>query len=245
MKKVIAHRGFSGRYPENTMLAFRKAIEIGAEGAEFDVQLTRDNIPVIFHDEDLSRVAGYKVFVKDLTYRELSRYDVSYKWRDQIAPQHVPTLAEYFELVRDLDFLSNIELKTAIFEYPGIEQIVIDLIRDYDLSDRVILSSFNHYSLLRCKEIAPEIPCGILYECRLAEPQEYAARLGMEYLHPWHIFLSDAELDKYDAAGIKVNAWTVDHAEDMRYLLQKNCVTGIMSNFPDLLLYQKKELLGE
>ena len=245
LNKIFAHRGFSAKYPENTMLAFQKAVEIGADGVEFDVQLTSDGVPVIIHDEDLNRVAGENVLVKDLTYPELIRRDVSYKFKGQVEKQAVPKLEEYFALVRDLDFITNIELKTAYWEYPGIEQKVIDLIDAFSLRERVILSSFNHYTLLRAKAIAPDIPCGLLYECRIAEPQDYAKLLGMEYLHPLYLFLNDAELEKYQAAGVKASPWTVDHEQDLRYLLKQDAVFAVMTNTPDVALAIRAEMERE
>lgn len=236
MVKAIAHRGFSSRYPENTMLAFSRALELGADGAEFDVQLTKDGIPVIFHDESLARITGDSRLVKDLTLFELQPFDLSYRFQGECPAQRIPTLEEYFELVRSRDFLSILEFKTAIFEYDGIEEKVIDLIRAFDLGDRIILSSFNHYTLQRCKAIAPELPCGILYECRIAEPQTYCKQLGMQYLHPDYRFLDDAELAKYERAGIRTSPWTVDEDDDIRYLLGQENIFAIMSNRPDRLL---------
>ena len=236
MTKAIAHRGFSSRYPENTLLAFTQALALGCDGAEFDVQLSCDNVPVVFHDESLLRITGDDLLVKDLTLRELKTLDVSYKFRGQCPVQRIPTLEEYFALVRKKDFLSIIELKTAIFEYPGIERQVIDMIDACRLNDRVIISSFNHYSLLRCKEIAPDLPYGLLYECRIAEPQRYAAELKMQYLHPDYRFLDDVELAKYEAAGIKTSPWTVDNEADIRYLLGQKNIYAIMSNKPDLVM---------
>lgn len=218
------------------MLAFSRALELGADGAEFDVQLSKDGVPVIFHDESLVRITGDPRNVKDLTLSELRQLDISYKFKGECPLQQIPTLAEYFELVRDHDFLSVLEFKTGIFEYDGIEQTVIDLIRKFDLSERIVLSSFNHYTLLRCKAIAPELPCGILYECRIAEPQDYCNRLGMQYLHPDYRFLSDAELAKYERAGVKTSPWTVDADEDIRYLLGQENIFGIISNKPDRVL---------
>lgn len=236
MVLAIAHRGFSSRYPENTMLAFERALELGADGAEFDVQLTKDGIPVVFHDESLLRITGEDRLVKDLTLGELKQYDLSYKFAGQCPLQRIPTLEEYCTLVQKRSFLSILEFKTAIFEYDGIEQKVIDMIREFGLSERIVLSSFNHYTLLRCKKIAPELPCGILYECRIAEPQDYCKRLGMQYLHPDYRFLSDLELAKYDAAGVKTSPWTVDGDEEIRYLLGQKNIFAIMSNKPDRVL---------
>ena len=154
----------------------------------------------------------------------------------------MPTLEEYFTLVQNRNFLSILEFKTAIFEYDGIEQKVIDMIRRFGLSERIVLSSFNHYTLVRCKQIAPELPCGILYECRIAEPQEYAKRLGMEYLHPCELFVTDAELAKYVRAGVPVSPWTVDDPERMRYFLSRDGVYALMTNRPDVALRMREEL---
>ena len=164
------------------MLAFARALDLGADGAEFDVQLTKDGIPVVFHDESLERITGDPRLIKDLTLEELQAFDLSYRFRGQCPAQRIPTLEDYFHLVQNHNFLSILEFKTAIFEYKGIEQTVIDMIRRFGLSDRIVLSSFNHYTLLRCKQLAPDLPCGILYECRIAEPQDYCKRLGIQFL---------------------------------------------------------------
>jgi glycerophosphoryl diester phosphodiesterase len=138
-------------------------------------------VPVVFHDESLLRITGSDLLIKDLTLEELRAFDLSYKFRGQCPVQRIPTLEEYFALVKEHDFLNIIELKTAIFEYGGFEQKVFDLVRAFGLSDRVVLSSFNHYSLLRCKNIAPELPAasskmphrraaGLLQKARHAVP---------------------------------------------------------------------------
>lgn len=224
------------------MLAFERAIALGADGAEFDVQLTKDGVPIIFHDESLLRITGEDRLVKDLTLEELRAFDLSYRFAGQCPVQRIPTLEEYFALVQNLDFLSILEFKTAIFEYDGIEQQVIDLIRRYDLNAKIVLSSFNHYTLLRCKGIAPELPCGILYECRIAEPQDYCRRLGMEFLHPDYRFLDDVELEKYELTGVKTSPWTVDGDAEIRYLLRQKNIFAIMSNKPDRVLALREEL---
>ena len=236
MIQAIAHRGFSSRHPENTMLAFERALDLGADGAEFDVQLTKDGIPVIFHDESLERITGDPRLIKDLTLSELQAFDLSYRFKGQCPVQRIPTLDEYFSLVQNRDFWSILEFKTAIFEYDGIEQKVIDLIRQFGLSERIVLSSFNHYTLLRCKAIASDLPCGILYECRIAEPQDYCKRLGMQYLHPDYRFLNDSELTKYERAGVKTSPWTVDGDDEIQYLLGQPNIHAIMSNKPDRVL---------
>ena len=218
------------------MLAFERALTLGADGAEFDVQLTKDGIPVVFHDESLERITGDPRLIKDLTLEELQAFDLSYRFRGQCPVQRIPTLEDYFTLVQKHDFLSILEFKTAIFEYDGIEQLVIDMIRRFGLRERIVLSSFNHYTLLRCKAIAPDLPCGLLYECRIAEPQDYCKRLGMQFLHPDYRFLDDAELAKYEQAGVKTSPWTVDGDKEIQYLLRQPNIFAIMSNKPDRVL---------
>src|SRR3712207_1905347 len=144
MIKNFAHRGFSGKYPENTLLAFEKAIELGVDGIELDVHLSKDNEMVIIHDENVSRTTNGEGYIKDLTYEEISKLDASYIYTGQYGFNKIPTLREYFELVKDKDVITNIELKTNIFEYPGIEQKVWELIQEYHLESKVIISSFNH-----------------------------------------------------------------------------------------------------
>ena len=125
MTKNFAHRGFSGKYPENTLLAFSKAIEEGVDGIENDVHLTKDGVLVVMHDELVDRTTNGKGYIKDKTYEELAQLDASYIFKEY-GPQKVPTLREYLELVKDTDIITNIELKTGVFEYTGIEQKVYD-----------------------------------------------------------------------------------------------------------------------
>jgi len=95
---------------------------------------------------------------------------------------------------------------------------------------------------VRCKAIAPELPCGILYECRIAEPQAYCKQLAMQYLHPDYRFLDDAELEKYERACVKTSPWTVDAEDDIRYLLGQKNIFAIMSNHPDRVLTLRDEI---
>ena len=164
MVKNFAHRGFSGMYPENTMLAFEKAVQTeGCDGIEMDVHLTKDGEVVIIHDEKLDRTCVNGTgFVRDYTYEELKKFDVSFKFAGQCDSQHVPALREYFELVKDTHIITNIELKTGIFEYPGIEKKVYDLIEEFGLKEKIIISSFNHFSIRRIKELCPDMECGLL-----------------------------------------------------------------------------------
>ena len=114
--KVFGHRGFSGEYPENTMLAFQKAVEAGCEGIELDVQLTKDLVPVIMHDEKVDRTTDGNGYIYDLTYAELCKLDCSYpdKFAGKFGRLQIPTLREYLEwMAEEEDLITNIELKST------------------------------------------------------------------------------------------------------------------------------------
>ena len=235
MSKIFAHRGFSGKYPENTMLAFEKAVEIGVDGIELDVHLTKDNEIVIIHDEDIKRTCDGEGLVKDMTLEELRRFDASASFRGQYGFCGIPTLREYFELVKDTPVVTNIELKTGVYEYPTIEKRVIDMVREFGLSDRIIFSSFNHFTVKRCEEIAPEIKRGFLTGDWLYDFGKYTAERNVQCCHPWHVSLSEETVKEMHEAGCEINTWTVNEYEDIRKLSAWG-VDSLIGNFPDRMI---------
>lgn len=227
-----AHRGFSGKYPENTMLAFEKALEAGCEGIEMDVHLTKDGEVVIVHDEKIDRTSDQKGLVKDMTYEELCKADFSYKYKGQVPFQKIPTLREYFELVKDEEIVTNIELKTGVFEYPGIEKKVYDLIKEYHLEEKVAISSFNHYSVMRMKELDPSLYCGFLTESWIINAGAYVRSCKVEALHPLFRMLNEEVTKELKENGCEINTWTVNTEEDIEKMINIE-VNGIISNYPD------------
>lgn len=243
MSKIFAHRGYSGKYPENTMIAFKKALECGVDGIELDVQLTKDGEVVIIHDETIDRTTTGKGFVVDYTYEELERFDASFKFKD-LGFNKIPTLREYFQLVKDYDIVTNVELKTGINEYLGIEEKVWELIKEYNLEEKVIISSFNHFSVMRMKDIASQLKYGFLSEDWIIDAGKYTHSHGVQCYHPrFNNLVPDVikELKKYN---LEINTWTVNLEEDMRYLYSNN-IDVIITNYPELAQEIKKEYQGE
>lgn len=230
----IAHRGYSLHYPENTMLAFRKAVEAGCGGIELDVQMAKDGTPVIIHDETLERTTGGKGLVGDFTYRELLALEAG-------SGERIPSLEEYLEFAGDCGVLTNIELKNGVLPYPGMEEAVIALVRRFGLEEKVLLSSFHHPSLLRCKALAPEIPCAFLYDCRLIEGGGYAKRHGVECLNPKHYNVTAEAVAEARANDVGVIPWVVNRREDMVRLAELG-VYGIITDDPALLAQVLAEL---
>lgn len=240
MSKNFAHRGFSGKYPENTMLAFRKAVEIGADGIELDVQLTKDGEIVIIHDETIDRTTDGKGSVSDYTYEELSKFDASYIYRGEMGFNKIPTLREYFEMIKDTNLMTNIELKTGVKEYLGIEEKVWELIKEYKQEDKVIISSFNHFSVLRMREIAPQLKYGLLSETWIINAGKYTHDLGIPCYHPVRHNLIPEVIDEIKKYGVEINTYTVNNEDEIRYMIEKG-IDIIIGNFPD----RTKKILAE
>ena len=149
------------------MLAFQKAVEAGCEGIELDVQLTKDLVPVIMHDEKVDRTTDGNGYIYDLTYAELCKLDCSYpdKFAGKFGRLQIPTLREYLEwMAEEEDLITNIELKNSVYYYGGMEEKVIDMICEYGLEDRIILSSFNNASIVLCRQSDETIAGGFLVE---------------------------------------------------------------------------------
>lgn len=150
MKKpeIWAHRGASGYCPENTLPAFEKAVEMGAQGIELDIQLTKDEKIVVIHDEWINRTSDGEGWVKDYTLEELRRYNYNKNF-PELGHVDIPTMEEVFALIRPTDLIINIELKTGIVFYDRLEERILELTKRMGMEDRVIYSSFNHYSIKR------------------------------------------------------------------------------------------------
>ena len=243
MVKNFAHRGYSSKYPENTLLAFRKAMETeGCDGIENDVHLTKDGEVVIIHDELLNRTCVNGTgLVRDYTLDELRRFDMSFRFAGKCEPQRIPTLREYFELIKDSKLVTNIELKTGIFEYEGIEKKVWDLIQEFEMKDRIIISSFNHYSVLRMKKLCPDMKCGLLTETWLYNAGHYTKELGIECLHPVFYNMTEDVVAEVKGQGIEINTWTVNEEKDIRTMMLRG-VDTVIGNFPERVSRIRREL---
>lgn len=228
--KVFAHRGYSSKYPENSMRAFKEAIKLGCDGIELDVQLSADQIPVVIHDERLERTVQASGWVKDLTARELSGSHLI-----GCEAEGVPTLSEYLELVQDLDVITNMELKTGVFEYSGIEEKVLELIERYQVQKKVILSSYNHQSLMRCRALDPSIPCGFLIYSWLLDIGHYTSVCAAYSINAVSEYLSQEIVNQIHEQGAAVHAYTPNDAALLEHL-ESLGVDAVITDCPDVAL---------
>lgn len=232
---VFAHRGFSGIAPENTLIAFQKALDLGANGIELDVQLSRDGEIMVIHDEKIDRTTNGEGLVVQHTAAQLQQLDAGSWLASEYAGATIPTLAEVLDLVKDYPITLNIEIKTGIIDYQGIEEKVLKLIDQYGFAEQTIYSSFNHYSMKMVKDLDSTARVGLLYVGGLYEPWEYAKKLGADAIHPLWYNIRPELVQLSHAAGIKVNTYTVDQEQDLRLMVQCG-VDGVFTNYPDRLL---------
>ncbi|MHB8076526.1 glycerophosphodiester phosphodiesterase [Desulfosporosinus fructosivorans] len=229
-----AHRGASGYFPENTMLAFMKAVEMGCDGIETDVQMTKDGVLVLIHDERIDRTTNGSGLVKDYSYAELCRLDAGSWFGARFAGAKIPTAGELLLLARETGIGIDFEIKNGIIRYEGIEEKLIELIYCYGWQEHVILSSFNHYSMVHCKEIAPDPKTGLLYMEGLYQPSLYARTTGADALHPYFQAVNEEIIREAHLEGLLVNTFTVNDPVTMRRLVMMG-VDGIITNYPDRL----------
>lgn len=231
--EVWAHRGASGYTPENTLESFKLAVSQGADGIELDVQLTKDGELVVIHDEEIDRTSNANGYVKDYTLEELKKFNFNYG-NENYKEVKIPTLKEVYELLKPTNLIINVELKTGIFFYEGIEEKVLKLAKEMRMEDRIIYSSFNHYTIKKIKELNNKARTGLLYCDGWIGILEYAKKLGVTALHPCGYNLQYENLiEECKKENMPLHVWTINEEKDMKFLYE-NGIDSIITNYPDI-----------
>jgi len=243
-----AHRGAAGLAPENTLAAFRMAIELGADAAEMDLQATKDGVVVVIHDDTVDRTTDGRGRIGDLTLAEIKRLDAGAKFEAAFRGERVPTLRELIDLVKasgNHRFRLNLEIKFAEGregQPADLEERVLAVLRETGFLDRVITQSFYHPSAAKMKQLAPSIPTGILVGQRRqpADPVAAVHQHRVDYYAPHHSLVTPDLLWTLHQAGIPVVTWTVNEPADMRRLIASGLGAlpgdGMISDYPDRLV---------
>jgi glycerophosphoryl diester phosphodiesterase len=231
----FGHRGASRAAPANTLAAFERAAELGADGIELDVHLSRDSELVVIHDFSLEGTTDGRGLVRDRTLAELKELDAGGWFSPAFAGERIPTLQEVVEAV-GRRLLLNIELKCREGGEDGLASAVVGLIERNGLLGRVIVSSFNRQAIRRVREMDPRVLIGALYEIDpfvtlRPWPRELARP---EALHPYHRMLSRVYVRWAKGRGYRIHTWTVDDPGRMRQLVEWG-VEIIITNRPDVL----------
>ncbi|MCQ6557517.1 glycerophosphodiester phosphodiesterase [Paenibacillus mendelii] len=236
MTYIVAHRGWSGAAPENTIAAFKLALtEPGIACIEFDVHLSKDGIPVVIHDHTLDRTTNGTGFVQSLTYEELQSLDAGSWFAPQFSNEKIPSLEEVLQLTKGRCKLA-VELKKALHMYEGIEQKVIDLILRYDMKDQVVLSSFDHESMKKVNEIDPAFTTGLIFLGKPTLLVEQLQYTGAKSVSIHHAYVTMELMEQMNAHGIDIGVWTVDDPAALAEILHRYPEARITTNYPDRLL---------
>jgi glycerophosphoryl diester phosphodiesterase len=229
--KKVAHRGASGDYPENTRLAFEKAIDAGADMIELDCQMSQDGHVVIFHDEKLLRTARVRGTLRSKSLAELKQLDVGKWFKPAFKGQHILTLEEALESVAGKVDLC-LEIKSYRESAPGIELKILFILSHYDYLDRTIISSFDYRCLARVRELAPEALLGVISGAGSRDdPVDAARRLGATSIHAQKELVTHDFLRRAWDDGLDVFVWTVNDVRDLESFASLG-VQGLISNYP-------------
>jgi len=232
---IFAHRGVSAHYPENTMAAFTAASKLPITGIELDVHLTADRELVVIHDETIDRTSNGSGYVKDYTLQELRAYDYGSWFSSKFEDESIPTLGDVLELFAGTNHRINIELKTDVFPYDGIEALVIREVAAYQMTERVIISSFNHESIQIISQRAPYIEKAALFAEILVDFTGYTAQIPADAIH---VSLPTAFRKSVREAlneGATVRVYTVNDVENAKQLQQLG-VQGIFTDDPEKIV---------
>jgi glycerophosphoryl diester phosphodiesterase len=237
MTQIIAHRGYSAQFAENTMNSFIEAEKAGADGIELDVQLTKDGEIVVIHDEKVDRTTSGKGFVKGFLFKEIRKLNANTKG---FKKEPIPSLIEVLEWMQTNRLVCNIELKNGLIPYEGMEEKVIELVSSYGLSDRIIISSFNHYSIVYCYRLAPEIETAPLFIEGIYMPWIYCKSIRAKGIHPKHSTVSDEIIKTSIDNGVAVRPYTVNKELHMHRLFKLDC-TALITDDPVKALRIRKQ----
>lgn len=224
--RVWAHRGDSAHAPENTMLAFEKAVAAGADGIELDVRFDGDRNVVVFHDEELDRLAERPGRMDALPAAERAKL--------RVRGEPVPLLAE---VLATFDTDVNVEIKANEGRAGRTGELALataNVIRASGRADRVLVSSFDPVALVQLHRYLPDVAIAYLFH----EEQSFAARrgwigrwIGATLVHPQHTLVTESSVRRWRAAGLPINVWTVDDAAELARL-DRLGVDGVFANDP-------------
>ena len=227
--ELFAHRGYSSKYPENTMISFRSAMNYAIDGIELDVHMTKDGRVVVIHDEKVNRTTNGKGYVKDMTLEEIRDLDAGSKFNPLFKGEKIPLLEEVMKLLEPTNLKLNIELKSDVFPYYGMDMEVLKLVEKYGMQHRTIISSFDHETLIRIAEVAPRIETAPLFSNIIVEPWTYAKRIEAKAIHISGYYMMRQTAIEALKEGAKVRVYTINDEAHMD-LLWKAQVKGFFTD---------------
>lgn len=242
MIKVMAHRGASIAYPENTLPAFEEAVRLKADGIELDVHFSKDKELIVMHDEKIDRTTDGSGNICSYTLKELKQFDAGVNFTAKTIHTPIPTLKEVFDLLIEKNYagILNIELKTDYFTYEGIEKKLAEFVDSQNLPFDVIYSSFSLKSLWEMYRVSPQSKLNYLFDQEKEKAEIVEKSAFLEGLHPNFPFLGENE-EQLGNFTKKIRVWTINQEERMRYCLKQPIDTIITDN-PARVLALRSEM---
>lgn len=232
---IIAHRGASAHAPENTLAAFRLALEHGADGIELDAKLTADGQVVVIHDQTVDRTTGGHGVVRKMTLAQLKKLDAGSSRKDSSQAERIPTLAEVFETVGGRTLI-NVEITNYTSVTDALPDRIAELVIRYGLQDSIIFSSFHPLNLIRVRRRLPKVPAAILTLPGGAGSLlrgQLGSRFSPAFMHPYFSDVNDKLVERAHARNRRVNVWTVNDRDQMLRLFNLK-IDGIITDDPRL-----------
>ena len=245
---IIGHRGTSALAPENTLAAFRLSQQQGADGIEFDVQLTSDGVPVVIHDFDLRRTGSLSKLVSEVTLKEIRNVDVG-SWfnHNQFSGEKVPTLDEVFDLFDGTDAVLYLEMKSETNRREQLAKRCCELISESPLKPQVIVECFDHDAIKLVTSIDPEIKTAALFEPNLSTLPlsilgskiiNRALAVSADQIALHHKLARPAVIQKAHHEGLDVAVWTVDDPKWIE-IARRNKISALITNNPGALISER------
>ncbi len=238
---IIAHRGASAYAPENTMAAFNKAVDLSADGIEFDVKCSKDGEMVIIHDQTLERTTNGSGRVIDTNFRDLKKLDAGGYFSPDFQGEKIPLLSDVLEEFSS-KLLMNIELTNYASIGDGLAKKAANLVKRMGVEESVFFSSFHPFNLLVTKRILPKVPSAILAlpgKAGTFARSNIMRWISNELVHPYFEDVDEYFVKKQHQVHRKVNVWTVNSKNDVERMVDKG-VDGIITDDPVLA----KKIIG-
>ena len=240
---IIAHRGDLSNAPENTLPAFQRARESGADGIELDVRLTRDDQLVVYHDRGLKRIGGVRSLVTNTTLQEMRSLDVGGWFGPEFRGLQAPTLDEVFELLPP-DYLVNVEMKAVIDRMRLIAHKVAEVVKRHGRQGSTLVSSFNPISLWELRKIEPCILRGYIWSRRHPPPIRsrcFSRMVRAHWYDPAHDSYNPRLMRNMRRRNVKTLAWDVDFDRDLSRMASSG-LDAVVTDDLDALLKQRQRL---
>ncbi|WP_270179192.1 glycerophosphodiester phosphodiesterase [Alkalihalobacillus sp. CinArs1] len=236
MTIIFAHRGASKQCPENTMSAFKRAVELGAGGIELDIQLSSDHVPVVIHDRTLKRTASGRSIVTETSFSDLRKHDAGSWFSPSFKGEVIPSLEEVLIFANEFpDLWLNIELKYYSDTNTELVEKSVPLIKKHRSEKNTVISSFAHNRLVDVHKLWSKVETAPIYKANLEEPWDYAKQIKAKAIHPQFRAVNRALTKASQAHGINVRPYTINDERLIKQFLEWEA-DGIITDVPDVAL---------